>query len=110
MTFPGNVRELENILERAMALSENDIIDEGSIMLSNGSISGTSSSDVVHIDSDQHTDLSGIGGSLEDHMSNIEKGYIKAALDRCKWSQKDAAKLLNITTRSLRYKIKKYNL
>ena len=91
--FPGNVRELENILERATALCENDeiLIDDLQIP-----------------DIDKAMDKSSTSlGTLTD---NIEKEQIIHALEQCRWNQSATARALGITLRQLRYKIEKLEL
>jgi two-component system response regulator PilR (NtrC family) len=96
-SFPGNVRELENILERAIALSNGDTILEEDLQLtpmapSTVPLSGETS---VHLDS-----------SLEDH----EKELILNALDKTKWNRTAAARLLGVSFRTLRYRLKKLGI
>ena len=99
--FPGNVRELENILERAMALCENDIIEADDLQLPH---------------TEQHqavvtTDIAvGDGISLESQLDQIEKNAIVQALEKTNHNKTAAAKLLGMSFRSLRYRLKKLGL
>lgn len=94
-SFPGNVRELENILERAMALCTDGIIQVDDLQLSHVS-------PIFNIES---TDL-----SLEDRLHSHEKEMIIKALEATKWNRTAAARLLGITFRVLRYKLKKLGI
>ncbi len=92
--FPGNVRELENILERAFALS-----DEGVIAISDLQLLPV---DVSNVD--------GQVGTLDDHMNQVERKLILEALERTRNNRTAAAKLLGITFRSLRYRMERLGL
>jgi two-component system response regulator PilR (NtrC family) len=90
--FPGNVRELTNILERAFLLCEDDIIRVEDLSLSpaeGGSIATT---------------------DLESYLEGIEKNVIVDALEATRWNKTAAAKKLGITFRALRYRLKKLGL
>ena len=91
--FPGNVRELENILERATALCDSDeiLIDD------------------LHIP-DIDTALDKPSASLGALTDNIEKQQISQALEQNRWNQSATARALGITLRQLRYKIEKLQL
>ncbi|HIG40392.1 MAG: sigma-54 dependent transcriptional regulator [bacterium] len=130
--FPGNVRELENILERAFTLCENEIITPADLSLSAGEPStnkpDTNSSDlkteVTAIDTDTHTanDAPVETGeqplttmpqdvdSLESYLEGIEKSVIIEVLEATRWNKTAAAKKLGITFRALRYRLKKLDL
>ncbi|MEA3292697.1 MAG: sigma-54 dependent transcriptional regulator [Pseudomonadota bacterium] len=97
-TYPGNVRELENILERALALREGDTIRQKDLYLSQPS--GTASP----------TDLSELTASIDEHLAAIEISLIRQALEQAGGNITEAAKPLRTTFRSLRYKIKKYGI
>jgi two-component system response regulator PilR (NtrC family) len=99
--FPGNVRELENILERAMTLCENNIISTNDLRLPNAENHDTTFPGVAT--------LSG-GVPLEDQLGNIEKEAILQALEKTRHNKTAAAKLLGMSFRSLRYRLKKLGL
>jgi two-component system, NtrC family, response regulator PilR len=125
--WSGNIRELENVIQRAVALAEETVIritdismggrmterpygpaDSGSdkgagLPLSAGLPAGGSSP------GSQFEPLNS-GFNIESKIEEIEKNYIKVALDQSKWNQTAAAKLLGITLRMLRYKMKKHKL
>jgi len=102
--FPGNIRELQNILERAYTLCEDDVIDVEDLQLP------TSRTHSEHnpLD-DTDVDIAEIG-SLDDFLENIEKKAIQQALEETRWNKTAAAKRLGITFRALRYKLKKLNM
>jgi two-component system response regulator PilR (NtrC family) len=91
--FPGNVRELENILERATALCENDEILVEDLQIPD-----------IDITADK------FATSLSTLTENIEKEQIAQALEQCRWNQSATARALGITLRQLRYKIDKLGL
>ncbi len=94
--FPGNVRELENLIERAVTLAEGDEIGAAALP---GPLR-PSTSPVLELS--EHFDL-------EARLGEIERGYLLAALDRAKGVKKDAAALLGITFRQFRHRWKKIN-
>jgi two-component system, NtrC family, response regulator PilR len=98
-SFPGNVRELENILERALALYDGKLIEVDDLNLPIG---------VTHLPDSPLYDPS--LGSLEDYLEEIEKTAIMKALEENKWNKTAAAKQLGLSFRSFRYRLKKLNL
>lgn len=100
--FPGNVRELENILERAVALCEDYRITARDLDLPE--------SKTGHGDGADNPELNDNGMSLDNYMDEVEKQAIMKALETTRWNRTAAAKLLGITFRALRYKLKKLEL
>lgn len=104
--FPGNVRELENILERAIALHEHGVIEAGDLSLSSNFPSpATTSTAPVNIN-----DFNAEQMSLESYLLDIEKKALSTALEQNRWNKTAAAKQLGMTFRSFRYRLKKLGL
>jgi len=119
--FPGNVRELENIIERSVALSSTNIILPESLSLSfhkMKKISEKEDSNPVYQDdmspffSDFCFDLNSVnsGVDLDDILVTIERKFLLKALEASGYNKNKASKLLNITFRSLRYRLKKHEI
>jgi two-component system response regulator PilR (NtrC family) len=96
--FPGNVRELENILERAVALTARDEIEPGDLQLA------------------PPTALAPEPGAtsakwpLPEYLDRIEKEAILEALEKTRFNRTAAAKLLGITFRALRYRMERLGI
>ena len=94
--FPGNVRELENILERALTLCVGDEIDLEDLQL--------------RVGHDEEPMAVEPGGSLGSQLEDIERDAIVKALEQTRYNKTAAAKLLGISFRALRYRIKKLEI
>ncbi len=101
-SFPGNVRELENIIERSVALETSSIVLPESLTLSNFQKHGRTET----VDR-RSTDLSHKGIDLDQAMAKVERDYILKALEITHGSRQKAAELLGISERSLRYRLEK---
>jgi two-component system, NtrC family, response regulator PilR len=113
--FPGNVRELENILERAMAMCEGDTIEADDLMLPQRNVAPVTAVAMETVASATVAQpaargVAGADGSLEDYISNIERDTIIKALEESRYNKTATAKKLGITFRALRYKLKKLGI
>jgi two-component system response regulator PilR (NtrC family) len=94
--FPGNVRELENTLERALALCENNRITDDDLNLappppSTGATPGSKY-------------------PLQDYLDQTERGAILEALEQTRFNKTAAARVLGVTFRSLRYRLERLGI
>ena len=113
-SFPGNVRELENILQRAATLCEEDIILESNlefILATSASFISTETQAEVApaVTANSNVELDA-DFSLEKHLESIEIKAIEKALIETRWNKTAAAKKLGMSFRSLRYRLKKLGL
>ena len=98
--WPGNIRELENVLERALVLTDDEVVSIGD--LPEAVRRPAPDTPGIGIDSD---DL-----SVKKHAARMERHLIQVALDRTGGNKTQAADLLELSPRALRYKIQEYGV
>jgi two-component system response regulator PilR (NtrC family) len=104
--YPGNVRELENILERAAALASGSVIESGDLRLA----------PLVAGSEHEEAEAAPKGGAvaqglpLQDYLDQVERAAIEEALEKTRYNRTAAAKLLGVTFRSLRYRLQRLNI
>ena len=122
--FPGNVRELENVLERALAFSNGDVInvedlglkpivsddDENERIDAEGADATTPASGATGERRPVRVSEDGVPESLPDYLEQIEREAIQRALDKTRYNRTAAARLLGITFRALRYRMQRLGL
>ncbi|MFA6283358.1 MAG: sigma-54 dependent transcriptional regulator [Desulfurivibrionaceae bacterium] len=108
--FPGNVRELENIVERGVALESSNIILPESLTLSGHRLGRAPGSEQAGENDSMAMEEAAFDLGLEQYITDIEKRLIQIALSRTNNSRMKAAALLKMSFRSFRYKAKKYNI
>jgi two-component system response regulator PilR (NtrC family) len=104
--FPGNVRELENVLERAMTLCNESMIAPEHIKLRAAARPATDPTTPVPVASPDLGSSPALGAQLED----IERDAIVKALEKTRYNKTAAAKVLGMSFRALRYRIKKLGI
>jgi DNA-binding NtrC family response regulator len=109
--WPGNVRQLENAVERAIAFSSSGIIDSLELDIPSSSSAELGSNHGISQAGNTEGILSGgIGGGLSPTLSEIEKAYIYWILSQNQWHKPTAAKILGLDISTLYRKIERYGL
>ncbi|MEE8338876.1 MAG: sigma-54 dependent transcriptional regulator, partial [Xanthomonadales bacterium] len=98
--YTGNARELINILQRAVTLSEGDIIQEDDLFLEHVGVHDSQTDKRVKSDDE----------SLDSYIEDIEKKMLEDALQKARYNKTRAAENLGISFRSFRYKLKKFGI
>lgn len=96
-SWPGNIRELENIVERCVVITSSDIIDAEDLP-------------AYILNPDASEQKNALDFKLEDKMDNVEMNTIVKVLQECDGNRTKAAQILGISRRSLHRKISKYNI
>lgn len=110
-SYPGNVRELENIIEHAVAITNNNIISEHDMPSNLKAVPVSEEAELFEKTAPGGADLFfNKGLSLDDELETHEKCILLGALKRSNGVQKRAAEILGINYRSLRHRLEKYGL
>jgi len=99
--YPGNIRELEHIIERALIFAEGDLINTDDLNLPRSS----SIIEILPVTNDES-----VNGNKIICMDELEKGHITKALNHFRWDRKQTANQLGISQKTLYTKIKKYEI
>lgn len=118
-SFPGNIRELENLIERASVMCERNEIQLNDLRLGSSAVA-SSAKPTNRLESDRHDELDIFqqlenhslrtilnGVSLDEYLERLERLLIDKAVNESRWNKTTSAKKLGITFRSIRYRMKK---
>jgi len=97
--WPGNVRELENVIERAVALAQGENISLRELPL-----------DISILDHDMIEDLQKHGWSLREARHQFEKQYVLNILEKVRWNQTEAARVLGLHRNTLLWKLQRLGI
>ena len=111
--YPGNFRELENILERAVALSANGVIDVDDLQIN---LDPLNKPEPMENDGSQHSAVNGLPNfqmghtQIQDYLDDVERQILQSALRITQNNRTQAAKMLGISFRSMRYRLERLNI
>ena len=115
--FSGNVRELENILERAYTLAEGEFIHPQDLKINHTAAPVVPVKQSISSPAIQQTPTASLSqfdleqiDNLENHLEDVERKLITQALEETRWNRTAAAERLGLTFRSLRYRLKKLGI
>jgi two-component system response regulator PilR (NtrC family) len=105
-SFPGNVRELENLLERACALAENNEIAAEDLGIDQAVLASKPHMGTVPVEEENESE---VVGDMEE-ISDDERAQVLKTLDETRWNRTAAARKLGMTLRQLRYRLRKWGM
>lgn len=114
-SYPGNFRELENILERAIALSKNHIIEVDDLQIQSLSFDNQRNLSVDDVrnsagENPARTDFQFGHTQIQDYLDDVERHILQQALAQTRYNRTQAAKLLGISFRSMRYRMERLGI
>ena len=111
--WPGNIRELQNVIERAVVLSRGPILKLGANLLPATNAGGTSTADVPALHSDRHKSEEAISVTGSSSLQHVERRHILSVLQKTDWvieGEHGAAKILDLHANTLRSRMKKLGI
>jgi two-component system response regulator PilR (NtrC family) len=109
-SFPGNVRELENVLERALAFADDGVIDVADLSLKSARPAEAAAPAAAPADPVPAALESPLPNNLPDYLNQVERDIILRALNQTQFNRTQAAGLLGISLRQLRYQMQKLGI
>ncbi len=107
--WPGNVRQLENTIERAVALEAGEVLHV-ELPIEKSKSNGTANGAISHSQNGDGFHLPAEGVDMERHIASLERQMLQTALEQSKGVQTRAAEMLKLSYRSFRHLMKKYDI